>query len=144
MSDFRPTIQAILFAAPIAQFEPPVGKELAMTEHAESDLVARAIELLNGPPYLNVATATSDGQPWNTPVWAARDKDLSIYWSSWVKAIQSTNIVENPRVFLTLFDSTRKRGTNNLRCLYLQCTAAVVADPIEAKEAGALLYPGAA
>ena len=112
-----------------------------MTDHTNADLVARAVELLNGQPYFNVATE-SDGQPWNTPVWAARSRDLSLYWSSWVKAVHSQNIEKNPRVFLTLFDSTRKRGTNNLRCLYLQCTAAAVVDPGEAQEVAALLDPG--
>ncbi|NYH22076.1 pyridoxamine 5'-phosphate oxidase family protein [Paraburkholderia bryophila] len=112
-----------------------------MTDPTNADLVARAVELLSGQPYFNVATE-SDGQPWNTPVWAATRGGLSLYWSSWVKAVHSQNIEKNPRVFLTLFDSTRKRGTNNLRCLYLQCTAAAVVDPDEAQEAAALLYPG--
>lgn len=105
------------------------------------ELASRALELLNGPPYFNVATA-SDGQPWNSPVWAVRDHDLNLYWSSWVKAVHSVNIASNPRVFLTLYDSTRKRGTNNMRCLYLQCTAAIVDDPAEARKAFELLYPG--
>ena len=113
-----------------------------MTDHATTDLVTRAIELLNGPPYFNVATASGDGEPWNTPVWAARGQGLRLYWSSWIKAVHSQNIEANPRVFLTLFDSTRKRGTNNQRCLYLQCTAAIVLDPRESQEAAELLYPG--
>ena len=114
-----------------------------MIDPADSELVARAIELLNGPPYFNLATE-SDGQPWNTPVWATRGQDLNLYWSSWVEAVHSKNIEKNPRVFLTLFDSTRKRGTNNLRCLYLQCTAAALVEPDEALEAAGLLYPGEA
>ena len=104
------------------------------------ELASRALELLRGPPYFNVATA-SDGQPWNSPVWVARDDDLNLYWSSWIKAVHSENIAKNPRAFLTLFDSTRKRGTNNMRCLYLQCTVAAVEDPAEAHRAFALLYP---
>ena len=112
-----------------------------MADHADHELVARALELLNGPPYFNVATE-GDGQPWNSPVWAARDRDLNLYWSSWVKAVHSENIGKNPRTFLTIFDSTRKRGTNNLRCLYLQCTTVTVQEPKEAQKAFALVYPG--
>lgn len=67
-----------------------------MADHAEHELVARALELLNGPPYFNVATEGS-GQPWNTPVWAARDRHLNLYWASRVKAVHSENIVKNPR-----------------------------------------------
>ncbi|MES2100120.1 MAG: pyridoxamine 5'-phosphate oxidase family protein [Pseudomonadota bacterium] len=111
-----------------------------MSEHADHDLVAQAVELLNGPPYFNVATE-SNGQPWNSPVWAARDQSLDLYWSSWIKAVHSENVEKNPRTFLTLFDSTRKRGTNNLRCLYLQCTTVVVDELEEAEKAFALLYP---
>jgi hypothetical protein len=37
-----------------------------MIDHADSELVARAIELLNSPPYFNVATE-SDGQPTSRP-----------------------------------------------------------------------------
>ena len=111
-----------------------------MPEHEDHELVARAVELLNSPPYFNVATE-SDGQPWNSPVWAARDQSLNLYWSSWTKAVHSVNIEKNPKTFLTIFDSTRKRGTNNLRCLYLQCTTAVVQEFHEAEKAFALLYP---
>ena len=107
----------------------------------DEDLVARALELLAGTPYFNVATS-NDGQPWNSPVWAVRDHGLDLYWSSWTKAVHSENIARNPRVFLTLFDSTRKRGTNNLRGLYLQCTAAAVEDPDEVRRVFPSLYPG--
>lgn len=107
----------------------------------DQELANRALELLSGPPYFNVATERG-GQPWNSPVWAARDNDLNLYWSSWIKAVHSENIADNPRVFLTLFDSTRKRGTNNLRCLYLRCTATAVDDSAEAEKAFALVYPG--
>lgn len=111
-----------------------------MSEHADHDLISRAVELLNGPPYFNVATE-SDGQPWNSPVWAARDLNLNLYWSSWIKAVHSESIRKNPKTFLTIFDSTRQRGTNNLRCLYLQCTTIEVDGPDEAQKAFALLYP---
>ena len=109
-------------------------------QEQDHDLVARAVELLDGPPYFNVATE-SDGQPWNSPVWAVRGAALQLYWSSWVRAVHSENIHKNPRTFLTLYDSTRARGTNNLRCLYLQCTTVAVDAPDEAGKAFALLYP---
>jgi len=107
----------------------------------DPEIVTRAAELLNGTPYFNVATE-SDGQPWNTPVWAARDETLDLYWSSWIKATHSENIVRNPKTFLTIYDSTRQRGTNNMRCLYLQCTSVEVSDEAEIRKAFAMLYPG--
>lgn len=109
----------------------------------DDELVARVIELLDSLAYFNVATERG-GQPWNSPVWAARDGDLNLYWSSWIKAVHSENIARNPRTFLTLYDSTRKRGTNNLRGLYLQCMTVAVDDQDEARKAFALVYPGEA
>ncbi len=112
-----------------------------MNSTDSQQLVTRVAELLTLQPYFNVATE-SNGQPWNSPVWAAWDGACNLVWSSWIKAVHSQNITANPRVFLTLFDSTRKRGTNNLRCLYLQCTAAEITDGAEAESAFRLLYPG--
>lgn len=45
------------------------------------------------------------------------------------------------KVFLTLFDSTRERGTNNMRCLYLRCTASTIKTEAEAMNAFSLVYP---
>jgi nitroimidazol reductase NimA-like FMN-containing flavoprotein (pyridoxamine 5'-phosphate oxidase superfamily) len=111
-----------------------------MTPIDQVQLATRVAELLTLQPYFNVATE-SNGQPWNSPVWAAWDGEFNLYWSSWVNAVHSRNIAANPRVFLTLFDSTRKRGTNNLRCLYLQGTAEEVTAVAEADMAFRLLYP---
>lgn len=104
------------------------------------EVVSKAVDLLKLPPYFNVATSLDD-QPWNSPVWAVKDANLNFYWSSWVKAVHSQNIRKNPRAFLTIFDSTRQRGTNNMRCLYLQCTVAIVTDLQEAGRAFEFLYP---
>jgi len=104
------------------------------------EIISTVGQLLELPPYFNVATSLND-EPWNSPVWAARDSEGNFYWSSWKEAVHSKNLKSNPRAFLTLFDSTRQRGTNNLRCLYLQCTVAVVEDPATAAWAFTLLYP---
>lgn len=98
-------------------------------------------DLLQLKPYYNVATC-SDDQPWNSPVWAARDKKFNLYWSSWVEAVHSRNIAINSKAFLTIFDSTRERGTNNFRCLYLDCAVSQISDEKQAQMAAALLYPG--
>ncbi|MES1956276.1 pyridoxamine 5'-phosphate oxidase family protein [Salinisphaera hydrothermalis] len=105
------------------------------------DLGARCAEILNICLYANIATC-GDDQPWNTPATAIPDSHLDIYWSSWIEAVHSKNILANPRAFITYYDSTRPRGTNNLRCLYLRCEAAVVQDHDEARAAHELLYPG--
>ncbi len=106
-----------------------------------NEITATLAELLRLQPYYNVATSHDD-QPWNSPVWAIADADFTLYWSSWVDAVHSRNLAANPRAFLTLYDSTRARGTNNFRCLYLQCSAGETSDPADITKALALLYPG--
>lgn len=104
------------------------------------DLGAKCVELLRTCMYANIAT-THDNQPWNTPVTAVPDSELNLYWSSWTQAVHSQNILVNPNVFITFYDSTRARGTNNLRCLYLRCEATVVSNQPEARKAHELIYP---
>lgn len=106
----------------------------------KQDLGKRCAEILSTCLYANIATA-QDNQPWNTPVTAVPDSSLNLYWSSWTEAVHSRNILANPRVFVTYYDSTRERGTNNHRCLYLLCEASVVADRSEARGAHELIYP---
>lgn len=104
------------------------------------NLGARSAEILKKCLYANIATAAGD-EPWNTPATAIPDSDLNFYWSSWVEAVHSKNLIENGAAFLTFYDSTRLRGTNNMMCLYLQCDAIEVEDPVEAAKAFRLLYP---
>ncbi|MCK0715185.1 hypothetical protein ACFO0U_09660 [Chromohalobacter sarecensis] len=104
------------------------------------DLATRAAGILDNSLYSNIATSKND-VPWNTPVTALPDMALNFYWSSWIQAEHSKNIVFNSSVFMTFYDSTRARGTNNLMCLYLKCLAREVSDASEAEKAFALLYP---
>lgn len=107
------------------------------------DLGFAAAELIRNCPYANIATSFED-KPWNTPVFAVADDELNFYWSSWINAVHSQNLIRNPNVFLTLYDSTRQRGTNNFKCLYLQCTALPVSAKEEIRKAYELVYPGEA
>lgn len=106
----------------------------------EIDLAQRAADILQKNIYANIATSGVDG-PWNTPATALADAELNFYWSSWVNAVHSKNVIGNGLAFLTFFDSTRARGTNNKMCLYLRCEAREVTDPAEAAKAAELLYP---
>lgn len=107
---------------------------------SDIDLAARFVEVLRKSQYANIATSRND-VPWNTPATALPDADLTFYWSSWTKAEHSQNVSANGGAFLTFYDSTRVRGTNNLRGLYLQCRASEVVDVKEAEKAFGILYP---
>lgn len=104
------------------------------------ELATRARELLAAIAYINLATVSPDGRPWNTPVYAVHDEQLRFYWSSWKEAEHSKNLRTNPAVFFTLYDSTRQRGDNNRRCLYFAGEAVELADAAEIQRGLALLY----
>ncbi len=107
-----------------------------------SDPVRVAAELLARCEYGNVATVGVGG-PWNTPVTCIADAALDLYWSSWSEAQHSRNIRGDPRVFITFYDSTRKRGTNRMGCLYLRANARMVLARDEGAKAHRLIYPDA-
>lgn len=77
----------------------------------EEVLAKRAAEIINKILYITIATASKEGQPWNSPVYSAFDKDLNFYWSSDKDAQHSRNIRENKHVFLVIYDSTVVEGT---------------------------------
>jgi hypothetical protein len=105
------------------------------------ELIEKAKTLLASLEYINLATASRDGQPWNTPVYARYDELLQFYWCSWKDAQHSINLRQNCQVFFTLYDSTRKRGDNNMRCLYGQGHAYEIGEPAEIAKSLRLLYP---
>jgi hypothetical protein len=107
------------------------------------DMVVRAVELIKTLPYLNLATS-AEGRPWSSPVYAVPDGNLCFYWSSWKDAVHSVNLASNPTAAFTIYDSTRARGTNNYRCLYVECLVTTVTDAREADKAFKMLYPGQA
>jgi hypothetical protein len=105
------------------------------------ELASRAADLIKAIPYLNLATCAAD-HPWSSPVYAVYDQQLNFYWSSWKEAAHSVNVASNPVCAFTIYDSTRPRGTNNYRCLYVECRVITVTDPDEAQMASQMLYPG--
>ena len=70
-----------------------------------------AAEIIKKIEYINIASITPDGMPWNSPVYTAFDKDLNFYWFSWKKNQHSTNIRSNKNVFVTIYDSTAPAST---------------------------------
>ena len=106
----------------------------------ETELLARAAELIKQFPYLNLASSAAD-RPWSSPVYAVHDGELNFYWSSWTEAAHSVNLARNPRASFTIYDSTRPRGTNNYRCLYVDCTVATITGRAEAERAFRMIYP---
>jgi len=98
-----------------------------MSEHHQR----RAQEIVRKLIYVTVATASSDGQPWNSPVYSAYDDRGNFYWTSSPLAQHSRNIDQNGKAFLVIYDSMAPPGTGE--GVYVEAAAAglVIAEEIE-------------
>lgn len=86
-----------------------------------ANLRERARQIINKIIYVTIATASADGQPWNTPVYSAYDDEYNFYWASDKNGQHSQNIQVNPKVFLVIYDSTAPEGTGE--GVYVQANA---------------------
>lgn len=73
--------------------------------------IKSAIKIIKKIEYINIASITPEGLPWNSPVYTAFDKNLNFYWLSYKKNQHSINVRNNPNVFVTIYDSTVPTGT---------------------------------
>jgi hypothetical protein len=80
--------------------------------------IHRAAEIMNAIQYATVATASTNGHPWNSPVFAVRDVDMCLYWFSDKAAQHSKNIRATNEAFIAIYDSTCPEGTGE--GVYLQ------------------------
>ena len=71
----------------------------------------KAAGILKKIIYITLATVSKNGQPWNSPLYYAFDKDLNFYWASDHKSVHSRNIKTNSKVFCVVYDSTMKEST---------------------------------
>jgi hypothetical protein len=93
----------------------------------------RAQEIVRRLLYVTVATASSGGQPWNSPVYSAYDDHANFYWTSSPLAQHSRNIDQNGKAFLAIYDSTVPAGKGE--GVYVEATAAALLAPEEINEA---------
>lgn len=89
----------------------------------------RAAEIIKEIKYITIASVSADGQPWNTPVYSAFDKDLGFYWFSDKNSQHSQNVRSNNKVLLVIYNSTVPEGTGE--GVYLQCTVQELNSPEE-------------
>lgn len=91
----------------------------------------RAKEILERIIYATVATASKDGQPWNSPVRHVYDRELNIYWFSDKESQHSCNVRENEDVLIVIYDSTVLEGEGE--GVYIQAKAYELNDPEEVR-----------
>jgi len=89
----------------------------------------QAIQIIKKIKYINIASITPEGMPWNSPVYTAFDNELNFYWMSWKNNQHSINIRNNQAIFVTLYDSSVPEGTGV--GLYFKGQAYELSDPKE-------------
>lgn len=85
------------------------------------DLTEQLTRLLFESSFMTLATADAEGKPWASPVEFACDEQLRFYWSSHRDSRHSRNVRANPRVAMSIYDSTQTPGTDSgIQCLYAE------------------------
>ena len=77
--------------------------------------------------FATLATVSNDGQPWNSPVAAIHDDDLTYYWASWTENQHSKNSRANGKVFIVVYDSTVTNPDDAVG-VYIRAIASEVTD----------------
>ncbi len=90
---------------------------------------AKAKQVIGDNIYINIATVTPDGKPWNTAVYGAYDEQYHFYWMSWIENQHSHNIRHSPNVFITIYNSTVSESSRE--GVYIQAQAYELTDPAE-------------
>ena len=86
------------------------------------------LDIIFNSKFMCLATATTDGEPWVSPLVYACDEQLRFYWASAHEARHSSNLSLNARAALAIYDS---RQTPNVRIqgFYAEGTVEEVAAP---------------
>lgn len=93
------------------------------------NLILKSKEIIEKIEYLNLATITPEGLPWNSPVYCSYDKELNFYFLSWKENQHSLNIRNNKNVYVTIYDSTIPSGQGV--GIYFQGKAYELSNPMD-------------
>ena len=74
----------------------------------DKDIYEMTKELIEGNKFLSLATVDNDGNLWSTPLSYSYDEDYNFYFTSELDSQHIINIIDNPNVSFTIFDSTRR------------------------------------
>jgi uncharacterized protein YhbP (UPF0306 family) len=88
--------------------------------------VEKAKKIISDNIYMTIATATSDGIPWISPLFFAYDEKYNLYWVSEKNSKHSNLIRNNPKIAIVIFDSTAPIGDGD--GVYLEATAEELSD----------------
>lgn len=89
----------------------------------------KAIEILKNNLYLTISTSTKTGKPWIANLYYTHDKQYNFYWYSPKDSVHSTNIRNNNKVALSIFDSNAVG--DDVDAVYIEAVAHEVSDKKE-------------
>lgn len=89
----------------------------------------KAKKILAEISYATLATVTSEGKAWNSPVAHDMDGNYNLYWFSDKESEHSKNIRNNPSVFIVIYDSTAPDGEGE--GVYIEALAEELTDEAE-------------
>lgn len=92
----------------------------------------RAKEIIARINYITIASVTSGGMPWNSPVFSAYDEDFNFYFGTHQESQKAKNIQHNPNVFLVIYDSTVAPG--NGEGVYVKGIAEQLTEPAKIEQ----------
>lgn len=102
-----------------------------------TDYKAQAKQIVEKNIYCTIATASSGGIPWISPVFFAYDKNYNIYWVSNKNARHSRLIQDNSQVAIVIFNSQAPEGEGD--GVYFESKAKALTDEREIEYAIAVL-----
>lgn len=73
----------------------------------------KARKILAESTYMVIGTSGEGAKPWVAPVLYVYDKEYNLYFLSAVDAVHSENILKNPSVAISIFDSHQKIGISD-------------------------------
>lgn len=86
-------------------------------------------KLLKENLYLTLAVADKKGTPWIANLYYAYDNDYSIYWYSSKETVHSKLIRQNPKVAISIFNSTAVG--DDVDAVYIEAKAHEVTSKVE-------------
>ncbi len=96
----------------------------------------RARRLLTETQNMVLASASSDGEPWVSPLFFVADGPQRLYWTSEPSARHSRNLHANPRAAIVIYDDLPGRPADGL---YLTAVTRELGDPDEIVRALAVM-----
>jgi len=87
--------------------------------------------------YMTLATASSDGKPWISPVFFAYDEHYNLFWVSSKDSLHSKLIRKNPHAAIVIFDSRALEGNGD--GVYFEVEVFELSDTVEIERAMQIL-----